>query len=247
MDVNSLIDDFAIRCFRNSADQDYLLARMAFRHDLPQQALWSSLQAIEKYLKCILLLRRIDGRSIHHSLDEALATLARADVPLNLTRASKEFIAHVDRFGECRYLEISVIVFGGQVVDLDRVVWELRRYCTPDGYGYIEKKERGSRLRRILMQDIVLLEGQIPQKYRLAHGVLEKIIDNGKHPARQALLWQNGFFGRRNRRRVRHRGGFRAVNSPLFNHPEILGKLERYVHLPKKLKEAYKNLMVQQR
>ena len=34
MDTESLINDFAIRCFRNTADADYLLARAAFRYNL---------------------------------------------------------------------------------------------------------------------------------------------------------------------------------------------------------------------
>jgi hypothetical protein len=53
LDTESLINDFAIRCFRNTADADYLLGRAAFRYNLVPQALWASLQTIEKYLKCI--------------------------------------------------------------------------------------------------------------------------------------------------------------------------------------------------
>ena len=246
MDTESLINDFAIRCFRNTADADYLLARAAFRYNLVPQALWASLQAIEKYLKCILLLHRIQGKRIGHSLRKALDILSSSKkMALNLTPASEQFIRHVDQFGECRYLEISVITYGGQVVDLDRVVWELRKFCTSQGYGYIENKKRDSALQRIKLQDITLREGFIPQKYRLPDGFLEKVIDDKKHPARKMLLWQNGFFGKKSRRSVRLRRGFHAVNSPLFNHPEILDQVGRYVHIPPKVAEAYRKLMLE--
>lgn len=246
MDTESLINDFAIRCFRDTADADYLLARAAFRYQLAPQALWASLQTIEKYLKCILLLHRIQGKGIRHSLSKALDILSSSKkIVLNLTPASEQFIRHVDQFGECRYLEISVIIYGGQIVDLDRIVWELRKFCTFQGYGYIENKKKDSALQRIKLQDITLREGFIPQKYQLPGGFLEKVIDDKKHPARKMLLWQNGFFGKKGRRSVRHRGGFRAVNSPLFNHPEILDEVGRYVHIPPKVAEAYRKLMLE--
>jgi hypothetical protein len=43
------VNDFAIRSFRDTADCDYISARMAFRARLIPQFLWSGLQAIEKY------------------------------------------------------------------------------------------------------------------------------------------------------------------------------------------------------
>lgn len=241
--TESIINDFAVRCFRDTADADYLLARAAFRYQLAPQALWASLHTIEKYLKCILLLHRIEGKTIGHSLSKALETLASSKkVALNVTPASEQFIRHVDQFGECRYLEISVITYGGQVVDLDRVVWELRRFCSPNGYGFLESKGKDLPMQRVKLQDIALREGLIPQKYRLPDGLLEKLIDDGKHPGRETLLWQNGFLGRKSRRTVRHRRGFHAVNSPLFNHPEILDEVNKYVHIPKNVAEAYREM-----
>ena len=47
---------FAIRSFRDVADNDYIAARLAYRAHLPGQFLWSCEQAIEKYLKFILFL-----------------------------------------------------------------------------------------------------------------------------------------------------------------------------------------------
>jgi hypothetical protein len=56
------LNNFALCCFRDIADGDYITARMAFRAGLIPQALWSSEQAIEKYV-CILLLQRVEANT----------------------------------------------------------------------------------------------------------------------------------------------------------------------------------------
>lgn len=248
MNLKFALDDFALRCFRDTADADYLMARAAFRYQLAPQALWASMQVVEKYLKCILLLNRVEGTKIGHSLSKGLKVLVDSKkIDLNLSSASQEFIDHIDRFGECRYLEISVVTYGGQVVDLDRVVWELRRFCAPDEYGQIGNRGSAAGSEKVRLHELSLREGFIPERYRLRNGFLEKIIDDEKHPGRAMLVWQNGFFGKRLRRSVRHRGGFDAVNSPLFNHPEIIQEIRKYVHVPKGLVQAYEKLQSEKR
>jgi hypothetical protein len=73
--LNALLNDFAFRCFRDIGDGDYIVARQAFRQRLIQQALWSGLQAIEKYLKCILLVNRVVADELNHDLGKALALI----------------------------------------------------------------------------------------------------------------------------------------------------------------------------
>ena len=46
LDTEVLLNDFAVRCFRDIADADYIAARMAYRADLMMQYLWASQQAI---------------------------------------------------------------------------------------------------------------------------------------------------------------------------------------------------------
>lgn len=177
--IESLIDDFAVRSFGDSADSDYIVPRAAFRCRLVSQALWASLHAIEKYLKCILLLRRIKAKKIGHSLEKAVNILNGSNkVSLSLTPASEEFIRHVDNYGRHRYSEISIDSFGGETVDLDRVVWELRRFCAVDGYGSLRNGGKDSRMRGVFLEEIKLSEGSIPQKSYLPNGLLEKVIDD---------------------------------------------------------------------
>jgi len=101
----------------------------------------------------------------------------------------------------------------------------VRRYCT------LETEPRELKLR----------DGHPPPKASLQGGQLEKIIDGTATPAREALLWQNGFFGNRVRRRVRPGGWFKASNSPFHLHPEILDEVLKYVYLPPDVVGAYRD------
>jgi hypothetical protein len=221
-----LLNDFAIRCFRDVADADYIAARLAYRADLTMQYLWASQQAIEKYLKCILLLNRIPAADVKHDLERGLEKIATAGIVLDLTEPTRKFIDYIDTYGRFRYLETSPYAFGEDIIKLDRTVWELRRFCTLSEHGRQEK----------------LTDGVVAPKIRLSGGYLEKIIDKEKHPARESLLWQNGFFGKRLRRKVRVKGGFHFKNSPLFLNPHILDEVVKYVYLPKEVKAAYRKL-----
>jgi hypothetical protein len=45
------VDAWIEHSWRDAADQDYLAARIGYRYQLTQPFLWSSQQAVEKYLK----------------------------------------------------------------------------------------------------------------------------------------------------------------------------------------------------
>jgi HEPN domain-containing protein len=222
-----LLNDFAVRCFRDVADADYIAARMAFRASLTTQYLWASQQAIEKFLKGILLFNRIPANDIGHDLKAAMSKIQNSGkLTLDLTSGTKKFIDLIDSYGRFRYLETSPFVFGGDIVRLDRAIWEIRRYCTLS----------------VQQREVKFLPGFPPPIVRIAGGYLEKVIDKPKHPAREPLLWQNAFFGTRKRRKVGVRRGFHAINSPLFLNPHILEEVLKYVFLPKDVKAAYRKL-----
>jgi HEPN domain-containing protein len=224
MTVDSLINDFAVRSFRDVADADYIAARMACRAGLTIQYLWASQQAVEKYLKCTLLLNRIPAKKVRHDLGTALHEIKTSGkVTLDLTKGTTEFIERLDKYGPQRYFEASNVGFGAELVTLDRAVWELRRYTT------LAKEPQEAKLR----------DGYPAPRARIPGGTLEKIMDDPKSPARAPLLWQNGFFGKRARKTVRLRKWFQAQNAPLYLNPQILEEVRKYVFLPKKLEESY--------
>jgi len=66
------INDFANRSFRDHADQDYIMARIAYLKEFDQQFRWCALQALEKYLKAILLYNRVSAKGIGHNLVKGL-------------------------------------------------------------------------------------------------------------------------------------------------------------------------------
>ena len=204
MNSEWLIDEFAIRSFRDRADEDYISARMSLRAALPTAFLWSSLQAVEKYLKCILLLNRIPCKDARHNLVSALNTVKDSGkTRLDLTPVTIDLINYLNEFGSFRYLEVSNVASGTSLTALDRTVWELRRFCSKDDGP----------------TKLTLRHGVIPPKFRLESGYLEAIIDNIDNPAREPLLWQNAFCGKRQRRPVRRRPWMKAENGPNLPEP----------------------------
>ena len=69
-------------------------------------------------------------------------------------------------------------------------------------------------------------------------GVLEKIIEQKDHPAREALVWKNLFFGPSRRKGVMMRSNWESGNSPFFLHPEIIDEVLKYVYIPKDIAEG---------
>lgn len=242
MNKDALLNDFAIRCFRDVADHDYIAARMAYRSGLFQQFHWSSLQAIEKYLKAILLFNRVEARNVNHDLEKAIKHTNKLPFSMCLSDSSKNFIEHIDRFGRFRYLESSFYIYGHKLVELDKTVWDIRRYCRVMNYEARLPNGDPINMMEMEIELISRSKNENPQKFRLHGGALEKIIDKRDHPARSALIWQNAFFGssKRWRRKVAMPVYNHATNAPLTLHPEILEEVLHYVFLPKEVVAAYR-------
>jgi HEPN domain-containing protein len=240
MTREALINSFAIWSFRDTADQDYVVARMAYRALLYAQFHWSALQAVEKYLKAILLLNRIRARDVSHELEKALEYAKELPFELRLTDQTVEFLEHLDSFAKFRYLESSYHVIGHKIVRLDRAVWEIRRYCRVLGHVVTLDEHEGRRRLEKELDRIRRSEDAPPHLFRLPGGLLERIIDDRAHPARAPLVWKNLFFGTRHRKSVKLKPVLHAINAPLWNHPEILDEVLEYIFLPKDIVAAYR-------
>jgi HEPN domain-containing protein len=128
--LDRLVNDFATRCFRDAADGDYIAARLARRAKRFPQFLASAQQALEKYLKTILLLNRIPARNVGHDLSKALVLLeSHKAFPFRLSPEALKFIEYVDSIGRYRYFEASYYVLDFEILQLDKTVWEIRRYA----------------------------------------------------------------------------------------------------------------------
>lgn len=240
MNIEPLLNNFATRSFRDVADQDYIAARLSYRHGLIPQFHWQALQALEKYIKAILLYNRIKATNINHDLSTALKHTKHLPFKLNLSSTTKELIKHIDNFGRYRYLETSYFVHGPKLVQLDRAVWEIRRYCRVLNY---ERKLPDGSMKNMLDLEIEKIErsvDQSPHKFRITGGALEKILDKKADTARPALIWQNGFFTGKARKFVKSPAHFHSVNAPLSLHPEILEEVSKYIFIPRDVLRQYR-------
>lgn len=234
------LNEFAIRCFRDTADYDYVAARMAHRADLYPQFLWSGLQAIEKYLKCILLLNRIEAKKVRHSLARGIIRIEeRAPFTLRLSTETRELIDYLDMFGRFRYFETMYHYSGDELMKLDRAVWEIRRYCRPLNVSMDRPDGTRQSSLESNLRAIEIAEHQPPQRFRVYGGRLEIITSTKKHPARPALVWKNLFYGSAVRYQVEIRQASGFSNSPLAMRPEIVDEVLKYVFLPKEIVAAF--------
>jgi HEPN domain-containing protein len=238
--IDRRINDFASRSFRDMADRDYIAARLACRAQLMPQFLWSAQQAIEKYCKYILLVNRIKATAVRHDIKRALDLTKKASFNIDLSMPSREFIGHVADYGEYRYLDVSYAVHGYALVDLDRAVWDLRRYCQVlDVFGKALPAAE-QRMLEAAHEQLRRSRSRPPHEFRLPSGYLERVLKSKQHPARAALIWNNAFFGERKRKSVRARHYLAGENAPLYLFPHMLDQLLEYVYVPKVLADAYR-------
>tara|TARA_R110002049_G_scaffold229274_2_gene401363 strand:+ start:110 stop:856 length:747 start_codon:yes stop_codon:yes gene_type:complete len=233
--IEAAINDFAIRCFRDTADRDYIHARLAYCSSLIPQFRWSALHCLEKYGKCILLLNRISSKGVRHNVSQSLAKLkASGKFDIELSDQSKAFMVSLERNAQYRYLETSYYSMPGDLHALDKAVWEIRRYCQVMEYE-IETPSGPKDLFRLVLEGIHRAKERGQLNSSIISGWLENVIKKNDHPARKALIWNNPFFGKVKRNTFRMRVHSESVNAPLQLHPEILDEVLKYVFVPKAL------------
>jgi len=240
----TFINEFAIRSFRDVGDFDYVAARMAYRAKLYPQFLWSGQQTIEKYLKCVLLLNRIKAPKIGHNLSKSLKLVEQhLSFKFRLSDESRKTIEYFDTYGLSRYFETPYHVNGEYLIDFDRAIWELRRYCRTINYDYTSPD--GTK-KSVLNHELMIIEKSEklpPQSFKRINGKLEELIADKKHPAREFVIWKNQYFGTQIRKTIKIRKFSYSANSPLSLTPEILDNIQQYVHLSKEVVKGYKQVL----
>lgn len=158
---NVWIRDLIWRMFRDSADVDYAIARFSALHQLEYQYFWSASQAVEKYLKCLLL---HNGKSIRNlSKNHDLLPLFDAAMefcgdliphilcpPRYFPKGTgfdrprffptRDFVKRISDNGDpsSRYRHISVVFFSSEVHHFDELCFRIRRLCIPLEMNYKE-------------------------------------------------------------------------------------------------------------
>lgn len=214
--LQAKVNDFAIRCFRDTGDGDYIAARLAMRARLHPQYLWAAEQAIEKYLKCILVLNRVDTKKLRHDLERAFGLVKNTlEIEFSLTEGERRTFDNLVRWNADRYFINSYSVEDHELGHLDLLVWRLRQFCEPlDVERYWDEPSR-----ELLRQNVERIQSRSirePNSGRLFGGELEKILGQKRNPARAGLVWRNLWFSTSNRQRVPMSSGWRIANSPLY-------------------------------
>ncbi|MGB4335375.1 MAG: HEPN domain-containing protein [Chromatiaceae bacterium] len=223
MNLQVILNTFAIDVFRRQADYDYISARMNYRMQLRQQFLWSAQQALEKYLKAILL---FNGKSARYpnSVDASRKEFCHNLVALNQEVGKLEYLKYElpewvpsyleylkDLGGYNRYLTESSYNLPDAMHKLDEAVWTIRRYCQYIPDRGIMCKDEVPGMKQLYINKLTSPDYKNrPTTFKLFKGELEKILDRPhKDPARKALVWANYFYGMNNRSQVT----FRSLSS----------------------------------
>lgn len=236
------INDFANRSFRDLADQDYILARIAYRKEFDQQFRWCSLQAIEKYLKAILLYNSVSSKRIRHDLIKALNRVQSiADLEFSVPSEIETFIQYISDYGADRYLSHSTYLEGSELQKLDETVWRIRRYCyymrQSINVNGVEKDLFKLNKQKASQMDLK----KSRHKYEIQGGYLEEVLRR-KLPAYDALVWKNFFFGRVKKHQIKNfRFRMSSKNPTHVLHPEAFQHLDALVDFPKEIRSLFNN------
>jgi HEPN domain-containing protein len=238
-----IVNSFASECLRNVADADYIAARIHYRLGLIQQFQWSALQAIEKYLKSILLYNGRSAKGLSHDLIKALERVESIkEFDIDLEEHERKLIRHLHENGQNRYLEQSSYTIGKELLWLDSTVWSLRRYCQVLNYDVADTKGK-----KINMLDLTLKtirsdwHKKNPHKFRLIGGFLESVLDRKRNDElRQALIWKNFKYGKRKKYAIKNfmQRGY-SVNPPHIRDPKQFKIIEKYVDFPKRIQRLF--------
>ena len=120
----------------------------------------------------------------------------KAPFKINLSDTSLKLLEHLNDYGRFRYLETSYFIYGPKLVELDKAIWELRRYCRVMNYLLPIQNKEPKQMLALEIERNEAAEQRSPQDFHIVGGALESILTKQSHPARGAshlaerLLWQ---------------------------------------------------------
>lgn len=240
MTQDEKIDRFIERSFRDVADADYIVARICWRRELGHQFFWMALQAVEKYLKGILLFHRKPVHKLFHDLAQGLQEVKGLPViDLTLQPEVEKFLHILDEQGQNRYFEWNLMLRGQEILLLDELVWHLRVRCVTTAS---EVKQRDGKVIWTLQEHFKKVKnhqsGKDVSHIVIPFGRLEQILSD-KPEARKDLVWKNFFFGGRYKPHIKFRPQVRFESSSVVVYPEIFQELDKLVKFSKKVREHF--------
>ncbi len=204
--AEAAIMDYSHRSLRDTADTDYIAARVCYRVGLFDQFLWMGLQAIEKYIKATLLFHGQNIKGIEHNLTEGVRQLTKVPgIPWDFPPNMIKFLEYLTNHGQNRYFEIPKLRHGRELIQLDNAVWSIRRYCQVLDFTREWIDDNGESFFDRYMK---WMSGpdcrKSPHSFQLmSKGYLEVVLWGSKHlDQRNNLIWKNLYYGRRHKRSI---------------------------------------------
>jgi HEPN domain-containing protein len=191
--------------FRDTADRDYIAARLLYQHGLFQPAAWSALQAVEKYLKATLLFGGRSVKSYRHDLVQLWTAVKKLPhLKAQIPKDWEEFLESLSAQGSNRYLDYTSYFEGYELQRLDRLVWYVRRYCQDFKLFPGDKRAYPGEARRLVAAIPYEADRQLIRVFKIENGFLEKVLAQRGNPLRSALIWKNFYYGARRRSKVQY-------------------------------------------
>lgn len=229
--VNAFIDS----SFRDAADEDYIAARAAYRLHLTHAFLWNSLQAVEKYIKAILLYNRKRTDDLGHDIKKGFSRLLQVkDIPFQFSPDIQLFVDYINDEGPNRYRDRPAHLRDDALIGLDRTAWHLRRHCFAFGGANRDPSQFAA--------DVAALSGDgLAQRvsFKLPNGRIEAILERSSE-ARKHLVWKNFWFGARRRHVIKAFPCRSSWSRPVtFMRPEVYFALKDLVYFEKDVREHF--------
>jgi HEPN domain-containing protein len=237
MDLVVALNAFA-SLFRDIADEDYVSARSNYQLRLREQFFWAGLQALEKYLKVILLHNEKPTLRYGHDLPKLYQAVRQInwlkfDVPLKVER----FLDRLKNLGDNRYLSTDTYIRPENLSELDEAVWNIRAYCL---YVRVTLQNGTVDLTRHYVAHINSRTiHRNPREFKpfSSSGFLESVLNRPtRDRARRALVWHNRFFGspKSNVTRLPYWSSARIPpNRSDWFTPDLKKQVEKFIQFPK--------------
>ncbi|EMQ4444902.1 TPA: HEPN domain-containing protein [Citrobacter freundii] len=221
--------DAARRSFRDMADQDYLSARLCYKNKLTFQFLWMAQQAVEKYIKAILLFNKIPVTNLRHDLKKGLQKINQISyLDFELSDKTIKFIDYLNEQGPNRYFQNTMYTQGYEIITLDRAVWELRLYCKLLNYKIKTNDDKNLNLLEVELKRIESAKNKPAHLYSITGGYLEKRLKDNKFKQGDILTWKNFYFGKKRKKTIKIGMSMSIAHPTHHMHPEALETLSKF-------------------
>jgi len=241
LDLGEKRNLFIIWSFVDVADHDYIAARACWRLGLLDQFHWFGLQAMEKYLKAILLYNDCDTRKIGHDLTKGIQAVEAIPVlKWDFHQSLKGFLADLSQRGQDRYFVKPHGTNGNELLQLDRSVWHVRCYCVdPQSFDDSDGQNLENYVKTTQSDEC----RRSAYRFRLpscACAHLEEVLDTDRFRGqRSILIWKNFFYGRRKKRHFKFTYSRSGKVPGHYFFPEIYPWVESRVTLDKEVKKHF--------